>query len=141
MPRHTYENILETGVYTINHIHQGIIEDAHHTSAKYPENISEFDVTQLEPVYRGDCDAPFVKNCRIQMAMEYLESNHIKANNTVLVVGRIKSLYVDEPILMNDGFIDLSKAQTAAINGLDAYAVATSNQRLTYQRPHKTLKG
>ena len=29
--RNTYENILETKSYTINHIHQDIIEDAHHT--------------------------------------------------------------------------------------------------------------
>lgn len=29
--RNTYENIKETGVYTINHVHQAIIEEAHHT--------------------------------------------------------------------------------------------------------------
>ena len=32
--RNTYENIKETGYYTLNHIHENIIEDAHHTSAK-----------------------------------------------------------------------------------------------------------
>ena len=34
VPRNTYENILETGKYTINHISKEQIEDAHHTSAK-----------------------------------------------------------------------------------------------------------
>ncbi len=45
--RNTYDNIKENGFYTINHIHEEIIEDAHHTSAKYPANISEFDKTDL----------------------------------------------------------------------------------------------
>ena len=43
VPRNTYKNIKEAGVFTINHIHEGILEDAHHTSAKYSEEISEFD--------------------------------------------------------------------------------------------------
>ena len=48
VPRNTYENIKETGQFTINHIHRDIIEQAHHTSAKYDKRISEFDVTELE---------------------------------------------------------------------------------------------
>ena len=48
VPRDTYKNILESGVFTINHIYEDIIEDAHHTSAKYEEAISELDITALE---------------------------------------------------------------------------------------------
>ena len=48
--RHTYDNIKETGVFTLNHIHADIIEDAHHTSAKYNKSVSEFDVTLLKAV-------------------------------------------------------------------------------------------
>ena len=33
--RNTYDNIKQTQFYTINHIVSSIIEDAHHTSAKY----------------------------------------------------------------------------------------------------------
>jgi len=39
VPRDTYKNILESGIFTINHIFEEIIEDAHHTSAKYEEAI------------------------------------------------------------------------------------------------------
>ena len=46
--RNTYENIKETGYFTINPIHESILKDAHHTSAKYHKSISEFDVTSLE---------------------------------------------------------------------------------------------
>ena len=33
--RHTYENILETGFYTFNHIIPGMVKSAHQTSARY----------------------------------------------------------------------------------------------------------
>ena len=39
VPRNTYKNIKDTGVYTINHIAQSMVEDAHHTSAKYDKSI------------------------------------------------------------------------------------------------------
>ena len=49
IPRNTYKNIKETKVFTVNHITENIIEDAHHTSAKYHEGISEFDKTNNTP--------------------------------------------------------------------------------------------
>ena len=33
--RNTYDNLEKTGYFTVNHIHQSIVKDAHHTSAKY----------------------------------------------------------------------------------------------------------
>ncbi|MFD0762921.1 flavin reductase family protein [Lutibacter aestuarii] len=89
VPRNTYQNIIETGFYTINHIHQEILEDAHHTSAKYKREISEFDVTNLETDYKNNFIAPFVKDCPIQIGMKYIEEYDIKSNNTKLVVGEI----------------------------------------------------
>ena len=40
--RHTLNNIIETGVFTINHIRQSFFINAHQTSARYPKEISEF---------------------------------------------------------------------------------------------------
>ncbi|SFD20967.1 flavin reductase family protein [Algibacter pectinivorans] len=133
--RNTYENIKETGCFTINHIYNSITEDAHHTSAKYAKDISEFDVTELNPEYKADFFAPFVKNSPIQLAMEYVEEYGIQANNTILVIGKIVGLYVDDTFLEDDGFINLAKAEVAAINGLDAYAIPNTNNRYGYQRP------
>lgn len=133
--RHTYENIKATRYYTINHIHRDILEEAHHTSAKYAKEISEFDVTSLKQIYRNNFHAPFVDGCPVQIAMEFVEEHPIAANNTILVVGKIVNLFVENHLLQNDGFIDLSKAKVATINGLDAYAVPDSHLRLEYQRP------
>tara|TARA_Y100000780_G_scaffold220825_1_gene228487 strand:+ start:92 stop:730 length:639 start_codon:yes stop_codon:yes gene_type:complete len=133
--RNTYDNIKETGFFTLNHIHQNILEDAHHTSAKYDASISEFDVTSLDEEYKDNFSAPFVKNCPLQLALEYVEEYPIKANDTILLIGKIKKLYVRDGLLEKDGFINLSKGKVAAINGLDAYAVPNFNTRLEYQRP------
>ncbi len=133
--RNTYENIKATGVYTINHIHKSIVAEAHHTSAKYNASISEFDVTNLKPEYKADLKAPFVEGAPIQLAMEYVEEYPIKANNTILVIGKIIGLFVNDVLIEEDGFINLSKAGVATINGLDGYAIPNSKERFGYQRP------
>ncbi len=137
VPRDTYKNILESGIFTINHIFEDIIEDAHHTSAKYEEVISEFDITGLEDEYYNDCIAPFVKGSPVQMEMKFIEEYHIKSNNVIHIIAEIKNLYVKDDILKEDGFLDLAKGKVAAINGLDAYAIADNNTRFNYQRPKK----
>ena len=133
--RNTYDNIKETGVYTLNHIYQDCIEDAHHTSAKYDESVSEFDVTKLDEDYKEGIFAPFVKGSPIQMEMRYVEEYPINANGTILVIGKIENLYIDDNLLENDGFVNLSKGKIASINGLDGYAIPQLKTRLDYQRP------
>jgi flavin reductase (DIM6/NTAB) family NADH-FMN oxidoreductase RutF len=133
--RNTYENIKSTGYYTINHIHFPILEDAHHTSAKYDAQISEFDKTNLISEYKNEFKAPFVKGTPLQLAMEYVEEYIIKANDTILVIGKIIGLHLNDDLIEDDGFINLSKAQVAAINGLDGYAIPELNKRFDYQRP------
>ena len=138
--RDTYNNIRETQHFTINHIHEGILNDAHHTSAKYDDDISEFDMTSLEEEYKNAYLAPFVKDSPVQMAMQYVEEYAIKANGTILLVGEIKDLYIQEHLLQKDGFVNLSEGKVAAINGLDGYTIPTLKARLEYQRPKSILR-
>ncbi|WP_158838634.1 flavin reductase family protein [Polaribacter sp. L3A8] len=135
VPRNTYKNIKESGVFTINHIYENIIEDAHHTSAKYPEEISEFDMTKLEEEFKGDFKAPFVKNSPVQMSMKFVEEIHITSNNVLMIVAQVQELYVKDELLENDGLINLSKGNVVTINGLDTYAVPKFKKKLAYQRP------
>ena len=135
--RNTYKNLKETGFYTINHIHESIISEAHHTSAKYPGDVSEFTKTCLESEYKSDFYAPFVNNCPIQIAMKYEEEYPIKANDTILVIGSVQEIYIKDELLSNDGFIDLAKGKVVTINGLDGYAATNLIDRFEYQRPKK----
>ena len=135
VPRHTYSNMKSTGVFTLNAIHESQIEDAHHTSASYPESISEFDKTQLEVEKKENFIAPFVKDAPIQMACNYVNEYHIKENNTLLIVGSIEDLYVKESMLLEDGWIQLDLGGVVSINGLDGYAKTKLIERFPYARP------
>ena len=135
VPRNTYQNIKDTGYYTVNHITEAITKDAHHTSAKYKKGISEFEKTKLSPEFKKDFKAPFVLESPVKIGMKYLEEYEIKANNTILVVGEIQCFYIAEGMLQDDGFLNLSLGKVVTINGLDGYALPNLLERFAYQRP------
>ena len=122
VPRNTYNTLYKMKFFTVNHINVDDINDAHHTSAKYPKEISEFDKTNLEPEFLDGFVAPFVKSSKIKLACKYLNEYSIKENDTILIVASIESLYVEKEILQEDGWLRLDHAKTVAINGLDGYA-------------------
>ncbi len=135
VPRNTHQNLKDIGYFTINHIWEEIVEDAHHTSAKYPADISEFDMTNLEPEFKGKFKVPFVKNAPVQMNMKFIEEIYVPSNDVMLIVAQIQELYVHDKLLQEDGLINLSKGNVAAINGLDTYAIPKFKTQLGYQRP------
>ena len=138
VPRDTYRNIKDTGVFTVNHIYSDIIEDAHHTSAKYPDEVSEFTKTGLEEEFLGDFPAPFVKGAKIRLGCRFLNEYEIKENDTLLLVSAIEHVFVaDQNIQQEDGWLKLENANTVAINGLDGYATTRLLDRYAYARPKK----
>lgn len=137
--RHTLENILETGFYTINHINENIFKQAHQTSAKYDREISEFDVTDLNSEYKNVFFAPFVKESHVQLAMELKEKIELTINNTVLVIGEVKAVYFPANCLQKDGFLDIEKAESITCSGLDSYHKTTKIDRLSYAKPDKPI--
>ncbi len=139
VPRNTYKNIKETGHYTINHVYEEIIEDAHHCSAKYDASVSEFSMTNLKEDYDHACLAPFVKGAPVQIHMKFREEHHFKINGTIMIIGEIMGLYIKEELLKEDGFIDLTKGKISAINGLDGYTIPQLKTRLPYQRPKRNI--
>lgn len=138
VPRDTYRNIKDTGVFTVNHIYSDIIEDAHHTSAKYPDEVSEFTKTGLEEEFLGDFPAPFVKGAKIRLGCRFLNEYEIKENDTLLLVSAVEHVFIaDQDILQEDGWLKLENANTVAINGLDGYATTNLLDRYAYARPKK----
>jgi flavin reductase (DIM6/NTAB) family NADH-FMN oxidoreductase RutF len=135
--RHTLENILETGYYTINHIHQNIFVQAHQTSARYPRNESEFSKSNLTEEYLNDFFAPFVKESIQKIAVEFKEKIDLSINGTSLLIGEIKSVYFPQESLNVDGFIDLEASGTITCSGLDSYHTTNKLARLSYAKPDK----
>jgi flavin reductase (DIM6/NTAB) family NADH-FMN oxidoreductase RutF len=137
--RDTLSNILETGFYTINHINETVYKKAHQTSARYDKEISEFGETDLTPIYRNDFKAPYVKESRVQLGIEFREQIEITINNTIMVIGQIVQVHFPENCLGEDGFLDLEKANTITCSGLDSYHKTVQLDRLSYAKPDKEL--
>ena len=135
VPRNTYKNIKEKKIFTVNHISQEKIDDAHHTSAKYKEEISEFEKTNLQSEYKSNWGAPFVKDSAIQLGCKYVNEYFLKENGCSLIVASIEIIFIREGLLQNDGWVELSKGNVVTVNGLDAYALPKTLKRLKYARP------
>ncbi|MGB1295668.1 MAG: flavin reductase family protein [Flavobacteriales bacterium] len=133
--RNTYNNILETDYYTINSIHKSIIVDAHHTSAKYPKEISEFSKTALKEQYHPSFPAPFVKDSPVQIGLKFLEEHAMAFNGTRLILGEVVYVHLEDKLFNADKTIDLTKGETAVITGLDGYSIPKTIQRFSYQKP------
>lgn len=48
--RHTLENIIQTGYFTLNHVTEEFFRQAHQTAARYEE--SEFEATGIEKIFK-----------------------------------------------------------------------------------------
>ena len=138
--RNTYNNIRETTYFTVNHIHEKMISQAHQTAAKYDEEVSEFNKTGLNEEYLDDFHAPYVKQSEIKLGCKYLNEYEIKENDTVLVIAAIEHIYFDEDVQKDDGWLRLDDAGTVAVNGLDGYALPTLLDRFHYARPGQEVK-
>lgn len=133
--RHTYTNIKETNHFTINHINKNIFKQAHQTSARYDSTVSEFDSCELTPGYTQTIMAPYVKESKIKMGLRFVEEQEIKTNGTIFMVGEIQELILPDEVILEDGFVDIEKAKTIAISGLNSYHEAMRISRLSYAKP------
>jgi len=119
--RDTLNNILETKYYTINHIHQDFIEQAHKTSGKYSKDVSEFKACNLTEDYSFDFPAPFLKESKIKMGLKLKNIIDIPDNETKLIVGSIEHIYIDDIALEDNGDINLQIINDVGIGGLNNY--------------------
>ncbi len=134
--RHTYENIKQTGVYTINHVHKSFVEKAHFTSAKFEREISEFTACKLPEEFLEDFAAPFVKESKIKIGLKFAEEISIKLNNTILIIGEIKHLFLPEDSLCENGNVNLNSVEDVCISSLDTYHEVVEIAQFPFARPN-----
>lgn len=118
--RDTYNNLIRSGSYTINHVPEALIDQAHQCSAKYKSDESEFTGTGLSEDWMEGVDAPFVKESPIRFSMRFKEE-HLIMNGTRLIVGEVESVMIDPEWIEPDGSINITKGNVAAVSGLYRY--------------------
>lgn len=116
---HTFQNILETSVYTVNHIHPDFTKNAHYTSAKFDKSTSEFEACNLSEDYIEGFDAPFVGESHFKMGLSFVEAVDLP-NGTKLIIGEVEHVILPEKAL-SDGDIDLEQTKSVGISGLNTY--------------------
>lgn len=140
VPRDTYKNIKETGYFTVNHVTESMIADAHHTSANYDPDVSEFEKTNLEEEYKDHIKTPFVKGSPIQLHCKYMNEYYIKENDTIHVIASIEQLFYEEHLRHEDGWLQIDKGNVVALNGLDGYCLPKLIDRFQYARKDTPTK-
>lgn len=136
--RHTLQNILDTGFFTLNHVTEAFYIQAHQAAARFEG--SEFEGTGLEEEYLDDFFAPFVKLSKVKVACSLAEQQTLAINGTVLVIGSIEHIWVDESGLRADGSLDLNAFGTVTVSGLDEYYLGKKLARLSYPKVGKPVQ-
>jgi len=119
--RNTLTNILNTKMYTINHVYEKYYKNAHKTSVKYSQEESEFDKCNFNEEYLYNFQAPFVKESNIKIGMKYVEHIDINLNNTVLIIGEVQNITIDDSIVSDNGYLNLENAKSVGISGCNSY--------------------
>ena len=135
VPRHTYQNIKQNqGCYTLNAVPFRLAGAAHYTSANFPDDESEFAACGFTADYRDGFPAPYVAESPLNIGLRLREEHQI-FNGTVLLVGVVEHVYIDEQGLREDGTLDLAALGVCAISGLDSYHEVSPPVRYEYARP------
>ncbi len=135
--RHTWQNIQATGSYTLNAVGADYYAKAHQTSARYDNQTSEFDAVGLNPEYRDGVIAPFVAESAIKIGLELQEFQRVECNGTLIVIGKVVYVEIEDELITDDGSVDLVKAQSVGSIGLDGYVDLSWIDRLSYAKPDR----
>lgn len=134
-PRHTLNNIRQSKICTLNHVNQDILMRAHQTSARYDQKISEFEAVGLTEEFHDDFGAPFVAESNIKLGLELVREEKLEENSTHLMIMKIVSVYLPGNCILEDGHVDIEKAGTITVSGLDTYHDTDQLGRLNYAKP------
>jgi flavin reductase (DIM6/NTAB) family NADH-FMN oxidoreductase RutF len=127
--RHTLDNILTTGSWTLNSFSLQQAANAHQTSASYPRGASEFDACGFGVEWKDGIDVPFVEDAALTVVCELREHHVLSINGTNLLIGEITHLSFPTEAQREDGSLDLERVGVVAVSGLDTYLQASGGQR------------
>lgn len=130
----TLKNIRDTKSFTINHINENILQQAHQTSAKYDSITSEFDACGLTEQTSDHSFAPYVKESNLKYTLTLKEIVPIALNGMNLVIGEIQEVLIGECNIEDDGYVHIEELGTLTCVGVDSYFNVSNITRLPYAK-------
>lgn len=130
----TLKNIKETGYYTLNQVHESILNQAHQCSAKYDANTSEFDAVGFNEQYSESSTVPYVEESLLKMTLKLVDIIPIPLNGTSLVIGEIVEILIGDCKIEEDGYVHVEELGIVASLGLDGYLNVSPITRIPYAK-------
>ncbi len=113
-----------------------MVDEVHQTSASYPSGVSEFNACGIEKEY---CVAypelPLVKGAPIQVILRYVNAYTIQENDTVLVIGEIEMVRLQDRILRQNGSLNWEGIECLNVAGLEDYGKPFYIKSKEYAKP------
>ena len=100
-----------------------------------PRSLLPVAATGLTEHHEGAFHAPFVAESRFRLGLELAERLDIAINGTILILGKVVLVQVDEAALAADGSIDLVGLEMVASTALDTYFGVSPLARLAHAKP------
>lgn len=132
---HTYRNIVETGFFTVNHIHESRSSEAHSTSAKFEQGVSEFDSCGFTEEFFDGIYPPFVKESLVRFSASFVREIPIDENGTRIIIARVEEIQLHDCVLRDDGNIRPDAYSPLSVMGLETYLGSKTMARYEYAKP------
>ena len=136
--RHTYENIIESKFFSINHINKSMIDNAHLTSLKFPKEISEFENCNIE--MENLSGIPFVKKSPLKMLMKFKEEIIVKSNNCRIIISEIKKILTNDNYVDDNFEINYNKCKSVSVGSLNTYYSTKKIKSVKYLNYEQFIK-
>lgn len=106
----TLNNVLQNGEFVVNLVTMEVVEQMNATSATVASDVDEFELANLTPI-----DSVFIKPKRVKESPIHLECEMIyhyfldnkEGGGACIVIGKIKTIHIDDAILMENNRINL----------------------------------
>ncbi len=106
----TLNNVLQNGQFVVNLVTLDVVEQMNTTAEAVPADVDEFKLTNLTPIDSVSIQPKRVKESPIHLECEMIHHYFMDNNEgggACIVIGKIKTIHIDDSILMENNRINL----------------------------------
>ncbi|CAN5837656.1 flavin reductase family protein [soil metagenome] len=134
-PKDTLNNIRASGVFCINVVTEGQLEQMNQSSAEHPPEVDEFQSAGL-PLAEGELvAAPYVANCPAVFECRVSQEVELQGATASLVIGEVLGIRLGSGLTMEEGTLRVTPESLRPVGRLGGDLYCTSREILVVPRP------